>query len=75
MSEFTKGKWATDTRIKRVSCAVWRTVRKADSSIENNDDIAYIPRARCSISEEEALANARLIAVAPEMYNMIAYLL
>ena len=75
MSVFTKGKWVMDTKIKRVSCAVWRTIRKADSNIESNDNIAYIPQVRCNISEEEALANARLIASAPEMYHMIAYLL
>ena len=71
MSEFTKGKWIMDTKIKRVSCAVWRTIRKADSNIESNDNIAYIPQVRCNISEEEALANARLIAAAPEMYRLL----
>ena len=74
MSEFTNGKWATDTRIKRVSCAVWRTVRKADSNIESDDMIAYIPRQHNGISEEEALANARLIAAAPEMYKLLKVL-
>ena len=84
MSEFTQGKWITDTRTIRVSCRVLCAVRADDR--RNDDDrtvvyipscfndraIAYIPLTRNgSIPQQEAKANARLISTAPEMYELL----
>ena len=65
MSDFTKGKWKVDAHTIRVSCRVFRSVKTGDVEYGN---IAIIPTIH-GMSEQEALANACLIAAAPEMYG------
>ena len=67
MSEYTKGKWEIYADTIRVSCRVFRSVRRREVDFA---DVAIIP-SRHGMSEQEALANARLIAAAPEMYELM----
>lgn len=67
MGEFTKGKWKVDAHTIRISCRVFRSVKTGDVEYGN---IAIIPTIH-GMSEQEALANARLIAAAPEMYEAL----
>ena len=67
MSEFTSGKWKADAKTIRTSCRVFRTVRVNDI---DRLSVAIIPVIH-GMPEEEALANARLIAAAPEMYELL----
>ena len=67
MSEYTKGKWEIYADTIRVSCRVFRSVRRREVDFA---DVAIIP-SRHGMSEQEALANARLIAAAPEMYELL----
>lgn len=73
MSKFTAGEWLIDNRVRRVSCPTVCTIRK---EISNKNippqTIANIPLmsfGEGTISKQEAEANARLIAAAPEMYG------
>ena len=56
MSEFTPGKWAFDMLPRKIGAIPITTPR---------EEIAYV----CASSRAEA--NARLIAAAPEMYEML----
>ena len=67
MSRFTQGKWELYPHVVRASFRVLATIRQADSDIAN---IAYIPVIH-GFPEQEGQANARLIAVAPEMYVLL----
>ena len=67
MSEFTKGKWELYPHVVRVSCRVLATIRVPDSDIAN---IAYVPVIH-GFPKQEGQANARLIAAAPEMYELL----
>ena len=67
MPDFTKGKWELYTHVVRVSCRVLATIRVPDSDIAN---IAYVPVIH-GFPEQEGQANARLIAAAPEMYELL----
>ena len=64
MRNFTVGEWKADTKTVRVSCPVFFTVRVDDTNI------AIVP-STYGISEQEALANARLITAAPKMYELL----
>lgn len=71
MSKFTNGKWKTDAKTIRISCRVFRTVRVNDNDWDNDWlDVAIIPVIH-GMPEEEALANVRLIAAAPDMYRLL----
>ena len=67
MSRFTQGKWELYPHVVRASFRVLATIRQADSDIAN---IAYIPVIH-GFPEQEGQANARLIAAAPEMYELM----
>ena len=67
MSRFTQGKWELYPHVVRASFRVLATIRQADSDIAN---IAYIPVIH-GFPEQEGQANARLIAAAPEMYELL----
>ncbi|MBQ9628391.1 MAG: hypothetical protein IJR43_03905 [Synergistaceae bacterium] len=67
MSEFTSGKWKADAKTIRTSCRVFRTVRVNDI---DRLSVAIIPVIH-GMPEEEALANVRLIAAAPDMYRLL----
>ena len=75
MSKFTGGKWKIDSTLRRVSCPTVCEIRP-ETSNENipPQSIAHIPLmsfGEGSISKQEAEANARLIAAAPEMYRLL----
>ena len=67
MASFTQGKWELYPHVVRASFRVLATIRQADSDIAN---IAYIPVIH-GFPEQEGQANARLIAAAPEMYELL----
>ena len=71
MSEFTQGKWEADAKTIRVSCKVFRTIRVGD--IDEGHNIAIIPSLH-GRTEQELLANTRLIAAAPKMYEALCEL-
>ena len=78
MSKFTTGEtgdWKIDTTLRRVSCPTVCMIRP-ETSNENIPPqlIAHIPLmsfGEVGISKQEAEANARLIAAAPEMYRLL----
>ncbi len=79
MSKFTGGKWKIDSTLRRVSCPTVCVIRP-ETSNENipPQSIAHIPLmsfGEGTISKQEAEANARLIAAAPEMYELLKDLL
>ena len=65
MSKFTQGKWEWD----KENCLVFTTMHSEDGSSERyyvaDFEMDY------AISREEREANARLIASAPEMYELL----
>ena len=65
MSKFTQGKWEWD----KENCLVFTTMYSEDGSSERyyvaDFEMDY------AISREEREANARLIAAAPEMYELL----
>ena len=77
MSKFTAGKWKIDSTLRRVSCPTVCMIRP-ETSNENIplQSIAHIPLMSFGegiISKQEAEANARLIAAAPEMYAIVEW--
>jgi hypothetical protein len=56
-AKFTKGEWQVSASGLSVNCSGWRVARAYSGS-----NIPYV---------QETKANAHLIAVAPEMYNLL----
>ena len=56
MSEFTKGKWSID---------------RDGSAIFSDSEDCYVAELSPANSDEQVVANARLIAAAPEMYELL----
>ena len=56
MSEFTKGKWIID---------------RDGSAIFSDSEDCYVAELSPANSDEQVAANARLIAAAPEMYELL----
>ena len=57
MSEFTKGKWIID---------------RDGSAIFSDSEDCYVAELSPANSDEQVAANARLIAAAPEMYELLS---
>lgn len=79
MTKFTKGKWVVlpleeDKEYIRIRGSVlggrYKIADVIDLKFHHQPD-----KQRCSQEREESLANANLISVAPEMYEMISTLL
>ena len=68
MAQFTNGEWEADAKTIRVSCKVFRTIRVGD--IDEGHNITFIPSLH-GRTEQELLANTRLIVAAPEMYELL----
>lgn len=67
---FTPGPWAVETNTARISVVNPRAVRKGPLG-GGGRLIAYSPVRLDSVQAPTALANARLIAAAPELYAKV----
>ena len=64
MSEFTKGTWEAGIDTSSMLPYVWTKLKNVPAKIAVMHRCPYI-------KDKEQLANARLIAAAPEMYNWL----
>lgn len=81
MKEFTKGPWKAEVNEKSANVSILG--RRADGDNRSSDGFGYLVYVDCAAEPDavlfspmlpEQVANARLIAEAPEMYRLLDWL-